>query len=94
MTGVPTWPVMAMSGMLSILASAMAVTRFVAPGPLVAMHTPGLPVDAGVALGGEGAALLVAREDRADAVAELGERLVQRHARAAGIGEDDLDARG
>ncbi len=48
---------MAISGMLSSLASAMAVTRFVAPGPLVAMHTPGLPVRAGVALGGERARL-------------------------------------
>ena len=44
MTAVLTWPVMAMSGMLSSLASAIAVTRLVAPGPLVAMHTPGLPV--------------------------------------------------
>ena len=35
---------MAISGMLSSLASAMAVTRFVAPGPLVAMQTPTLPV--------------------------------------------------
>ena len=43
-TAVLTWPVIATSGMLSSLASAMAVTRFVAPGPLVAMHTPGLPV--------------------------------------------------
>ena len=58
---------MAISGMLSSLASAMAVTRFVAPGPLVAMQTPGLPVRAGVALGGEAAALLVPRQDRADA---------------------------
>ena len=44
MTGVPTWPVMATIGTLSSLASAMAVTRFVAPGPLVAMQTPILPV--------------------------------------------------
>src|ERR1041384_7735263 len=44
MTLVGTWPVIAMSGMLSSLASAMAVTRLVAPGPLVAMQTPTLPV--------------------------------------------------
>ncbi|CAB4583557.1 unannotated protein [freshwater metagenome] len=35
-----TWPVMAIIGMESMCASAMAVTRFVAPGPLVAIHTP------------------------------------------------------
>ena len=44
MTACDTCPVMAIRGMLSSLASAMAVTRFVAPGPLVAMQTPGLPV--------------------------------------------------
>ena len=44
MTLVPTWPVMASMGMLSSLASAMVVTRFVAPGPLVATHTPIFPV--------------------------------------------------
>ena len=35
----------AISGMLSSFASAMAVTRLVAPGPLVAMTTPTLPVE-------------------------------------------------
>ena len=44
MTAVLTWPVMAISGMLSSLASARQVTRLVAPGPLVAMQTPTLPV--------------------------------------------------
>ena len=44
MTAVGTWPVIAMSGMLSSFASAIAVTRLVAPGPLVAMHTPTSPV--------------------------------------------------
>lgn len=39
-----TWPVMATSGVLSIHASAMGVTRFVAPGPLVATHTPTRPL--------------------------------------------------
>ncbi len=39
-----TWPVIATIGMLSSLASARQVTRLVAPGPLVAMHTPTLPV--------------------------------------------------
>jgi hypothetical protein len=68
----------------------MAVTRLVAPGPLVPMQTPALPVDAGVALGGETAALLVAGQDGADLGA--GERLVKLHARAARVGEDHLDA--
>ena len=44
MTGVETWPVMAIIGIESILASAKQVTKLVAPGPLVDMHTLGLPV--------------------------------------------------
>ena len=40
---VRTWPVMNTVGTLSIIASAMAVTRFVAPGPEVASATPTLP---------------------------------------------------
>ena len=44
MTACGTCPVMATIGTLSSLASARAVTRFVAPGPLVAMQTPTLPV--------------------------------------------------
>ena len=37
-------PVMATIGIESMCASAIGVTRFVAPGPEVAMHTPTLPV--------------------------------------------------
>ena len=48
--------------------------------------------DAGITLGGEDAALLVAGQDGADLVANAGQRLVHRHARAAGVGEEDLDA--
>src|SRR5215469_947517 len=44
MSGPRTWPVRQTSGTESILASAMPVTRLVAPGPLVAMATPTLPV--------------------------------------------------
>src|SRR2546423_1081306 len=44
MTGVPTCPVMATIGAESILASARHATQLVAPGPLVAMQTPTLPV--------------------------------------------------
>ena len=43
-TACGTCPVMATTGTLSSFASARAVTRFVAPGPLVAMHTPTSPV--------------------------------------------------
>ncbi len=39
-----TWPVIATMGTESIYASASAVTRLVAPGPLVAMQTPVRPV--------------------------------------------------
>ncbi len=47
---------------------------------------------AGVALGREAAALFVARQDGAQAVGDVGERLVDRHTGAAGVGENDLDA--
>ncbi len=40
----PTCPVMATTGMESICASASGVTRFVAPGPEVAIITPTRPV--------------------------------------------------
>ncbi len=40
----PTWPVMATTGIESIWASASGVTRLVAPGPEVAIHTPTRPV--------------------------------------------------
>ncbi len=43
MSGVATWPVIATIGTESRNAFAMPVTRFVAPGPEVAMHTPGRP---------------------------------------------------
>ncbi len=39
-----TWPVIATIGTESMYASAIGVTRFVAPGPDVAMHTPTRPV--------------------------------------------------
>ena len=40
---VRTWPVMNTVGTESIIASAIGVTRLVAPGPLVASATPTLP---------------------------------------------------
>ena len=40
---VRTWPVMKTVGTLSMIASAMAVTRLVAPGPDVASATPTRP---------------------------------------------------
>src|SRR5688500_16744694 len=39
-----TWPVIATIGTESMCASAIGVTRLVAPGPEVAMQTPTLPV--------------------------------------------------
>lgn len=39
-----TCPVMAIIGIESIFASAMQVTKLVAPGPLVLKQTPALPV--------------------------------------------------
>ena len=44
MSGRPTCPVIATIGTESICASASGVTRLVAPGPEVAMHTPTRPV--------------------------------------------------
>jgi len=44
-TALDTCPVIATSGVLSIHALAIGVTRFVAPGPLVATQTPGFPVE-------------------------------------------------
>ncbi len=43
-SGSPTLHVIATTGTESIYAVAMPVTRLVAPGPLVAMHTPTFPV--------------------------------------------------
>ncbi len=42
--GAATWPVIATIGIESMLASASGVTRLVAPGPDVTMHTPTRPV--------------------------------------------------
>ena len=42
-SSVRTWPVMKMTGVESIIASAIAVTRLVAPGPEVAKATPTRP---------------------------------------------------
>ena len=44
-SGTVTLHVIATIGTESIYAVAIPVTRFVAPGPLVAIHTPTLPVD-------------------------------------------------
>ena len=43
-SAVPTLQVIATTGIESIFAVAIPVTRFVAPGPDVAKHTPTLPV--------------------------------------------------
>ena len=85
-----TWPVMNSVGVESIWASAIAVTRFVAPGPLVAMRDADLPADAGVALGGVPGRRLVAHQDVADRAVVEG--VVDRQARPAGDAEDRVDA--
>jgi hypothetical protein len=43
-SSVRTWPVMKTTGTESIIASAIGVIRFVAPGPEVPNATPTLPV--------------------------------------------------
>ena len=63
---VRTWPVMATSGIESIMAVARPVTRLQAPGPLVATHDADLAAGAGVAVGHVAAALLVAGDDEPD----------------------------
>ena len=69
----------------------MPVTRLVAPGPRRAQADADPAGDPGVAVGGVGAALLVADED----VAQLGvvaEDVVEGQDHAAGIAEEDVDA--
>ena len=86
-----TLPVIATIGTESSSAVPMPVTRFVAPGPGRAHADADLAGDAGVAVGGVGAALLVADED----VAQLGvvaEDVVERQDHAAGVAEEDVDA--
>ena len=85
-----TWPVMNSVGVESIWASAIAVTRFVAPGPLVPMRDADAPARAGVALGGVPGGRLVAHQDVADRAVVEG--VVDRQARPAGDAEDGLDA--
>ncbi len=86
-----TCPVMATMGTESMWASAIGVTRFVAPGPEVAMHTPTRPVADGIPLGGVAGALLVAHEDVAH-LRGVEQRVVGRQDRAAGDAEDGVGA--
>ena len=74
------------------MASARPVTRLRAPGPGRRHHHSRLARGAGIALGSEDPPLLVPRQDRADPVAIARQRLVQRHAGTARVGEDDLDS--
>ena len=85
-----TWPVIATTGVLSMLAVASPVTRLVAPGPEVATHTPARPVAPGVPVGRVRRSLLVPHQHVAQA-GKLGERVVERHDRAAGVAEEDFD---
>ena len=75
-----TWPVMKTAGVESKKQLPMPVSRLVAPGPLVAMATPGTPVMRPHRVGGEGgapargacsrAACCPARDDRVDQVGD------------------------
>ena len=85
-----TWPVMQTRGTESILASAMPVTRLVAPGTAGGHGDADFAGNARVAFGGEDRALLVASQNVAHAAAF--ERVIQRHDRAAGIAEDQVHA--
>lgn len=71
-------------------ASEIAVRRFIAPGPLVTMQTPTLPVEAGVSVRHKTAALFVPGENHADFPGS-GEGVVQVYGRAAGIGKDGVN---
>ena len=77
-------------GVESIWASAIAVTRFVAPGPLVAMRDPDPPARTGVALGGVAGGRLVTHQDMADRAVVEG--VVDRQAGPTGDAEDRVDA--
>ena len=83
---------MATSGTESILASAKPGDQVERPGARRRHHHARLAGGPGISLGREDAPLLVARQDRPDPVAVPRQRLVHRHARPAGIGEDDVDA--
>ena len=89
---VPTLPVMATIGTLSMYAVAMPVTRFVAPGPLVASTTPVLAGGPRIAVRRVRRALLVGRHDMRDLVAGLVQRVVQIQHRAARIAEQRVHA--
>ena len=89
---VRTWPVMNTVGTESIIASVIAVTRLVAPGPGGRERDPDPAGGLRVALGGVAGALLVARLD----VGHVGvvERVVGGQVGAAGDAEDVLDPLG
>ncbi len=86
-----TWPVMATSGIESSLASAMAVSRLVAPGPDEAQADRWLAGDAGHALGHEAGALFVAGQHVVDR-GRLAEGIVDRQDGAARYAGDGADA--
>ena len=85
-----TWPVMNSVGVESIWASAIAVTRFVAPGPDGADRDADAPGRTRVALGGVAGGRLVAHQDVADRAVVEG--VVDRQARPTGDAEDRVDA--
>ena len=87
----PTWPVIATTGTESIWASASGVTRFVAPGPDVAIMTPARPAICAYPVAACRRPLLVADQDVADLL-RVQQRVVGGQNRTAGDAEDHVDA--
>jgi hypothetical protein len=85
-----TWPVMASSGTESMWASAIAVTKLVAPGPEVAIATPKRPTQR-VAFGGVASTLFVPNQNVANLVSRH-QFVIKRHDRATGQSEDVGDS--
>ena len=89
-SGLATWPVIATIGTLSRNALAIPVTRLVAPGSRGREAHAGLAGDPAIGIGGERRGLFMTDEDVLQARA--GQRIIDRHDRAARIAEDVLDA--
>ena len=89
---VGTCPVNATIGIESMYASWSAVTRLVAAGPEVTMHTPDLPGHPRVPLGRVAGRRLLANEDVAQGPREVVERVVEGQDGAAGQPENHVHA--
>ena len=79
------------TAVLSIFASAIPVIRFVAPGPDVAIHTPGRPEGARIALSGMDRSLFVTDENVSNLMVVLEKGIVYGHDRATRVSENRTD---